>query len=112
MIPAAALRHPLDPDVRTSTKAVAVLVLGLGALLLMFCGGGLVPAAVALGLARPARTEIQAAAGFLGGARALRVGVVSSWIGLAVSVVVVVAVVVGVLFSMVGAGPRYGENVD
>jgi len=111
-VPAAALRHPLDPDVRTSTKAVAVLVLGLVALLLMFCGGGVVPAAVALRLARSARAEIQASAGFLGGGGALRAGVISSWIALAVSVVVLVAVLVGLLTTAVGAGPEYGEDVD
>src|SRR2546423_14217846 len=76
LIPAAltGARHPLDPDPVRSTKAAAVLALGIVAALTGFFLGGLVPATLALLLARQARAEQVAAAGFLTGGPALRVG--------------------------------------
>src|SRR5256885_13204629 len=77
LIPAAltGARHPLDPDPVRSTKAAAVLALGIVAALTGFFLGGLVPATLALLLARQAHREQLAAAGFLTGGRALRIGV-------------------------------------
>lgn len=105
-------RHPDDPDERSSTKAAAVLSLGITAVLLMFCGGGVVPATFALLLARPARAEIAASGGYLTGRRALRAGEVLSWIGLAVSAVVITGVVVTLLLRTVGGEPQFGEDVN
>src|SRR5256886_17541261 len=69
LIPAAltGARHPLDPDPVRSTKAAAVLALGIVAALTGYFLGGLVPATLALLLARQARAEQVAAAGFLTG---------------------------------------------
>ncbi len=111
--PGEELRHPLDPDVRTSTKANSVLALGVTAVLLMFCVGGAVPAAVALTMARYTRAELEHAEGFLSGDRALRTGVLMSWIALAVSVIVLVVFLIVVLLTY-GAdpAPEFGDNVD
>jgi hypothetical protein len=112
-VPAASLRHPLDPDVEPSTKATAVLVLGITALLLMLCVGGAVPAVMALTLARTARAELRDAQGFLGGEGALRAGVMMAWIALATSLVVLVVLLIVVLLTYgANPGPHYGENVD
>jgi len=105
-------RHPADPDETPSTKAWAVLALGVVGVLLMFCGGGLAPGLAGLVLARPARAEITAAAGFLTGGRALRAGEILSWIAVSVSAIVIVAVVIGLLIGSVGNGPQYDENVN
>ncbi|WP_211247820.1 hypothetical protein [Cryptosporangium arvum] len=105
-------RHPADPDEAPSSKAWAVLTLGVVGVLLMFCGGGLVPGLAGLALVRPARTEIAAAAGFLTGGKALRAGEILSWIAVAVSAIVIVVVVVGLLIGSVGDGPHYDENVN
>ncbi|HEV2089302.1 MAG TPA: hypothetical protein VGR21_13420 [Cryptosporangiaceae bacterium] len=107
-----AARHPLDPEERTSTKAAAVLVLGITGLALSFCGGGVLPAAVALLLARPTREEIVAAQGFLTGGRAVRAGTVLATLAVVVSAVVLVLVVVGLLIDSVGTGPTFDENVN
>ncbi|SHN36471.1 hypothetical protein [Cryptosporangium aurantiacum] len=105
-------RHPADPDETPSTKAWAVLALGVVGLLLMFCGGGLAPGLAGLALVRPARAELTASAGFLTGGRALRAGEIMSWIAVAVSAIVIVAVVIGLLIGSVGNGPQYDENVN
>jgi hypothetical protein len=112
-VPPQELRHPLDPDVRTSTKATGVLALGITAICLMFCVGGAVPAALALALARSARAELEESEGFLSGDRSLRTGVLLSWIALAVSIVVLVVFLIVVLLTY-GAdpAPEFGENVD
>jgi hypothetical protein len=105
-------RHPADPDETPSTKAWAVLALGVVGVVLMFCGGGLVPGLAGLVLARPARAEVKASAGFLTGQRSLRVGEVLCWIAIAVSAIVIVAIVIGLLIDSVGNGPNYGVNIN
>jgi hypothetical protein len=112
-VPVEELRHPLDPDIRTSTKATGVLALGITGLLLMFCVGGAVPASLALALARSARAELDESEGFLTGDRALRAGVLMSWIALAGSIIVLVVFLIVVLLTY-GAEPppEFGDNVD
>ena len=112
-VPPERLRHPLDPDVRTSSKAIGVLVLGIIAVLLMFCVGGAVPAALALTLARDARAELEEAQGFLTGDSALRYGVLMSWIAITVSVIVLVVGLIVVLLTYgANPAPQFGDNVD
>ncbi|TDC61590.1 hypothetical protein E1258_10920 [Micromonospora sp. KC207] len=107
-------RHPFDPDPVRSSKARAVFALGLmGALTGLFVGG-VVPATLALVLARQARREAYASGGFLTGAAWLRRGERLAWTGLVlVAATVVVALVVG-LVRMAGApfGHDYAPNVD
>ncbi|RUL93681.1 MULTISPECIES: hypothetical protein [Micromonospora] len=107
-------RHPLDPDPVRATKARAVFALGLmGALTGLFIGG-VVPATVALQLARQARREAYASGGFLTGAAWLRRGETLAWTGLGlVAVSVVVALVIGVIrLAEAPYGHDFAPNVD
>jgi heme/copper-type cytochrome/quinol oxidase subunit 2 len=107
------LRHPLDPDVRTSSKAGAVLFLGVVSVLMMLCVGGVVPAILALTIARGARAELRESQGFLTGDRMLRAGVVLSWLAIAVSTIVLVVLVVYALVVFgASSGPKFGSNVN
>lgn len=107
-------RHPLDPDPARATKARAVFALGLiGALTGLFLGG-VVPATVALVLARQARRDAYASGGFLTGAAWLRQGERLAWTGLVLAAVAVVgAVVTGVVrLAEAPYGHDYAPNVD
>ena len=98
------LRHPLDPDPVRSTKATAVLALGIVAVVTGPLLGGVVPATLALVLARQARADVRAAQGFLLGGRRVRTGVRLSWAGIVLALgVLVVASVIGLL-RMTGSG--------
>jgi len=110
----AALRHPLDPDQARSSKAVAVLVLGITATLTGFFLGGLIPAALALLLARDADAEMRRAGGFLTGWRLLRAGTVLAWIGviLAATGLVVAAIVGLVHLATSPSGQDYAPTVN
>ncbi|MEV4533540.1 hypothetical protein AB0J82_06890 [Asanoa sp. NPDC049518] len=103
MQPTEALRHPLDPDPVRSSKAGAVFGLGLLAAVTGVLVGGVVPATIALLLARQARREAYASGGFLTGSSWVRRGERLAWIGIMLCVAtVVVATVIGILKS---AGP-------
>ncbi len=107
-------RHPLDPDPVRSSKARAVFALGLmGALTGLFVGG-VVPATLALVLARQARREAYASGGFLTGAAWLRRGERLAWAGLVLVAAAVVAALVIGLVRLAGApfGHDYAPNVD
>jgi hydroxylaminobenzene mutase len=91
-------RHPLDPDPASSTKAGAVLALGFVAALTGALIGGLVPATIALVLAREVRADLRGAGGYLVGNRRLRAGVALAWAGIVLAVAAfVVAAIVGML---------------
>jgi (hydroxyamino)benzene mutase len=109
-----ALRHPLDPDPVRSSKAVAVLVLGIAAAVTGFFLGGLIPATLALLLARDAEAEMRRARGFLTGGRMLRVGVLLAWVGVVLAATaLVVAGIVGLVHMATTPGGRdYGPNVN
>ncbi|WP_018217066.1 hypothetical protein [Salinispora vitiensis] len=107
-------RHPQDPDPVRSTKARAVFALGLfGALTGLFVGG-VVPATVALVLARQARREAYLSGGFLTGAAWLRRGERLAWTGLVLTMVVVtVLLVIGVIrLAEAPHGHDFAPNVD
>lgn len=91
-------RHPLDPDPVRSTKARTVFALGLMAAMTGLFVGGVVPATVALTMARQARRQAYASGGYLTGGVWLRRGERLAWvaIGLATTTAVV-AVVIGVV---------------
>ena len=112
--PLASVRHPLDPDPVRSTKARAVLALGITAALTGFFLGGLVPATLALLLARQVRAEQVAAEGFLTGARPLRIGVALAWVGIVLAATgMVIASIIGLLhYAANGTGPAFGPNVN
>jgi hypothetical protein len=108
------VRHPLDPDPVRSTKARAVLALGIVATVTGFFLGGLVPATLALLLARQARAEQVAAAGFLTGGRLLRVGVALAWVGIVLAATaLVIASIIGLLhYAATPNGPAFGPGVN
>jgi len=106
-------RHPLDPDPARSTKATAVLVLGIVAVATGGLLGGVVPATLALLLARQARDDIVQAHGFLIGTRRMRTGVTLAWAGIVLAVtVVVIASVTGLLHFASHGGTDFGPNVN
>jgi hydroxylaminobenzene mutase len=114
-VPAAVpTRHPLDPEPIRSTKSRAVFVLGLVALLTGPLVGGVVPATLALILARQARREAFAASGYLTGAAWLRRGERLAWAGVVLALTaVVVAMIVGLL-HLAGSpsGQDFSGNTD
>jgi hypothetical protein len=87
-------RHPDDPDPVRSTKAGAVLALGLFAAVTGLFIGGVVPAVVALVLARQARRDLRAAQGYLTGSRAVRAGEQLAWLGIVLAIAVLTALAV------------------
>jgi hypothetical protein len=109
------VRHPLDPDPARSTKASAVLALGIVAAVTGFFVGGLIPATLALLLARDGRREMMAARGYLTGGRRLRAGVALAWVGIALAATaLVLAAIVGLLHmaGSAGGGQNFGPNVN
>lgn len=114
-LPAAApTRHPLDPEPAPATKARAVFALGLVGLLTGAFVGGVIPATLALLLARQVEREHYAAGGYLLGARWVRRGRRLAWIGLLLALTaLVVAVIVGLLHLAAGAGSvDFDSNTD
>ena len=111
--PPAVVRHPLDPDPARSTKARAVLALGIVAVLTGPLVSGVVPAILALLLARQTGAEMTAAQGFLTGRRLVRAGTRLAWLGIFLAAVVVLLAVMRALlgFAAGGAGD-YAPNVD
>jgi hypothetical protein len=97
-------RHPLDPEPVPSTKAAAVLALGVAAVVTGPVVGGIVPATLGLTLARQARADLIASQGYLTGARHLRLGLTLAWIGIGLAVTaLVIASVIG-LITLAGPG--------
>jgi hypothetical protein len=91
---AAPTRHPADPDPARSTKATAVLVLGVFAVLTGPFVGGVVPGVVGLLLAREVRGDLEAAQGFLLGTRRYERGVALCWTGVVLALSALVALTV------------------
>ena len=98
-------RHPDDPEPVRATKALAVWWLGVAAVVTGPLVGGVVPATVALVLARQARRDVRAAQGFLTGSRLVHQGEWLALIGLLLAATtLVVAVVIG-LFQVAATPP-------
>jgi hypothetical protein len=108
------MRHPLDPDPVRSTKSRTVFALGLAAMLTGLFVGGIVPATVALMLARQARREAYASGGYLTGAAWLRRGEQLAWTGIALAATaLVVASVIGVVdLANSSVGRDFAPGVD
>ncbi len=112
--PTVPMRHPLDPDPVRSSKAVAVLILGVVALLTGPMVGGVIPATLALLLARSTRAEMAEAAGFLTGVRYVRWGETLAWIGIVLAATaLVVASIVGLMHvAATPPGPHLDPNTN
>jgi len=91
-------RHPMDPDPAPSSKARAIFALGLVGFLTGALVGGVIPATVALLMARQAAREAYAAKGYLTGSAWIRRGRRLAWAGLVLAIAtLVVAVIAGLL---------------
>ena len=100
-------RHPLDPDPVRASKASAVFGLGLLSVVTGPFLGGVIPATLALLMARESHRELVAAEGFLLGARRLRNGVRLAWTGIVLSIATLV-----VLAILGPAGLARGRGTD
>ena len=109
-----AMRHPHDPDPSPSTKSTAVLGLGIVAVVTGPLVGGVIPATLALLLAREVRADLIGAGGFLLGGRRLRTGVRLAWIGIVLAVAaLVVAAIIGLLtLARTAGGQDFAPTVN
>ncbi|GIF12261.1 hypothetical protein [Actinoplanes teichomyceticus] len=107
-------RHPLDPEPAPSTKARAVFVLGLAGLLTGPLIGGVIPATVALLLARQTAREAYAAGGYLTGGRWIRRGRRLAWTGLVLALTALVVATIAGLLHLAAApgGPDFAPGTD
>jgi hypothetical protein len=102
--PEAALRHERDPDPVRSSKATAVYALGVVAVLTGPFVGGLIPAVLALLLAREVRTDLHAAGGYLVGTRRYERGVALAWTGIVLALAAIVFAVIRGLYLWASTG--------
>lgn len=112
--PEGVARHPDDPEPVPATKARAVWLLGVVAVLTGPLLGGVVPGTLALLLAREFRRDAHRAGGFLTGAARVRQGERLAWAGiLLAAAAVTVAVIVGMFQLAEGpTGTHFPANVD
>jgi hypothetical protein len=107
------IRHPLDPEPVRCSKAGAVLALGIAAALTGFFLGGLIPATIALVLARSAKADMIAAHGYLTGVRMIRIGTRLAWLGIVLALTaLVIAAVIGLLHVAIGHGTHFAPGTD
>ncbi|WP_067505944.1 hypothetical protein [Actinoplanes sp. TFC3] len=100
----------MDPEPAPATKARAVFVLGLVALLTGAFVGGVIPAMLALLLARQVSREHYAAGGYLLGAKWIRRGRTLAWIGVVLALTtLVIAAIAGLLHLAEAPG---GQDFD
>jgi hypothetical protein len=92
----------------SSSKAVAVLVLGIASLVLLFmCGLGVITAVIALVMAPGAKREIRESQGRLGGAGMVQGGVITSWVAIGLFVLFVAVWIV-----ILSVGGSIGSDFD
>ncbi|GAA3450009.1 hypothetical protein [Dactylosporangium matsuzakiense] len=106
-------RHPLDPDPVRATKATAVFSLGLLSVVTGPFLGGVIPATLALLMARESHQELVAAEGFLLGARRVRSGVRLAWTGIVLAIAgLVVLAIIGLLHYARQRGTDFDSTVN
>ena len=107
------MRHPADPEPVRDTKAVAAYVLGWVALVTGLLVGGVVPAVIALALARQARTDIETSDGWRTGATLVVRGERLAWGAVALAALTVgVAVIIGVLMRSANPAHDFPPGVN
>jgi hydroxylaminobenzene mutase len=107
------IRHPLDPDPVRSSKASAILGLGVLAVITGPVVGGVIPATMALLMARDTRRELVAADGFLLGARRLRNGIRLAWAGIVLAITALVLVtIMGLVHYARSRGTDFAPTVN
>jgi hypothetical protein len=103
----------MDPDPEPATKARAVFALGLAGFLAGAFVGGVIPATVALLLARQAAREAYAAGGYLTGSAWIRRGRRLAWAGIVLALTaLVVAAIAGLLHLAAAPGSRFAPGTD
>jgi hydroxylaminobenzene mutase len=107
------VRHPLDPDPVRSSKASAILGLGVLAVVTGPVVGGVIPATMALLMARETRRELVAAQGFLLGARRMRNGIRLAWAGIVLAIAALIMVsIMGLLHYARSRGTDFAPTVN
>jgi len=104
----------MDPEPAPSSKARAVFALGLVAFLTGALVGGVIPATVALLLARQVRRQAYEAGGYLTGAAWVRRGQRLAWAGIVLALTaLVVASIAGLLhLAATPGGQDFDANTD
>ena len=107
-------RHPLDPDPAPSSKARAVFALGLAGLLTGAFVGGVIPATIALLLARQTARQQYEARGYLTGSVWVRRGRRLAWAGIVLALTtLVIAAIAGLLhLAATPSGPDFAPGTD
>ena len=103
----------MDPEPTGSSKARAVFALGLAALITGPLVGGVIPATVALMLARQTHRQLYASGGYLTGSAWIRRGRRLAWAGIILALTaLVVASIAGLLHLAGTPGQDFGTNTD
>ena len=107
-------RHPMDPDPGPSTKARAVFALGLAGFLTGAFVGGVIPATVALLLARQTARQAYEAGGYLTGSAWIRRGRRLAWAGIVLALTSLVIATIAGLLHLAGTpgGPDFAPGTD
>jgi hydroxylaminobenzene mutase len=104
----------MDPDTAPSTKARAVFALGLVGFLTGAFIGGVIPATVALLLARQTARESYASGGYLTGSAWIRRGRRLAWAGLVLALTSLVVASIAGLLHLAGTpgGADFSPGTD
>ncbi|MFF5080256.1 hypothetical protein ACFY36_24645 [Actinoplanes sp. NPDC000266] len=104
----------MDPDPAPSSKARAVFALGLVGFLTGPFVGGVIPATLALVLARQAARQAYDAGGYLTGSAWIRRGRRLAWAGLVLALTSLVIAAIAGLLHLAGspAGPDFAPGTD
>ena len=104
----------MDPDPAPSSKARAVFALGLVGFVTGAFVGGVVPATVALLLARQAARDAYAAKGYLTGSAWIRRGRRLAWAGIVLTLTTLVVVAIAGLLHLASApsGSNFAPGTD
>jgi hydroxylaminobenzene mutase len=104
----------MDPDPERSTKARAVFALGLMGFLTGAFVGGVIPATIALLLARQTARQQYEARGYLTGSAWVRRGRRFAWAGIVLALTtLVIATIAGLLhLAATPSGPDFAPGTD
>jgi hydroxylaminobenzene mutase len=101
----------MDPEPAPSTKARAVFVLGLFGFLMGAFVGGVIPATIALVMARQSARQAYAAGGYLTGSKWIRRGRRLAWAGIILALTALVVAVIAGLLHLAGS-PDFNSSTD
>jgi hydroxylaminobenzene mutase len=104
----------MDPDPEPSTKARAVFALGLVGFLTGPFVGGVIPATIALVLARQAARQAWQAGGYLTGSAWIRRGRRLAWAGIVLALAALVVATIAGLLHLAGrpGGTDFAPGTD